>query len=261
MTECRWSGARWWKFDIHAHTPASKDYGKGKNQTSFQELSPKEWLLNYMQADIDCIAITDHNTGEWIDPIKKALDELESEKPEGFRPLHVFPGVEISVYGGVHLLAIFECDKTTSDIDSLLGAVGFPSTKKGSSDAVTTKTFTEVVEAIVSANGIAIPAHVDDCNGLFRLHGTTLQQVLECKDIFAMELRNPAYQKPQLYINGKTALDRNSWFGCSPSFRWHGTVISGQPLYLDQDGGAQHRGVAVGLIGRGTLRGALRPGY
>ena len=203
MTEYPWNGARWWKFDIHAHTPASKDYGKGKQQTAFRELSPKEWLLNYMRAGIDCIAITDHNTGAWIDPVKKVLGELVSEKPDGFRPLSIFPGVEISVNGGVHLLAILECDKTTSDIDSLLGAVGFPSTKKGSSDAVTTKTFTEVVEAIVSANGIAIPAHVDDDNGLFQLPGTTLQQVLDCKDIFAMELRNPAYQKPQLYINEK----------------------------------------------------------
>ena len=203
MTEWRWNGARWWKFDVHAHTPASKDYGKGENQTSLRELLPKEWLLTYMRAGIDCIAITDHNTGAWIDPVKKALGELESEKPEGFRPLSIFPGVEISVYGGAHLLAILECDKTTSDIDFLLGAVGFPSTKKGSSDAVTTKTFTEVVEAIVSANGIAIPAHVDDVNGLFRLSRTTLQQVLDCKDIFAIELRDPEYPKPQLYINEK----------------------------------------------------------
>ena len=199
MTEWRWNGARWWKFDVHAHTPASKDYGKGKNQTSLRELSPKEWLLTYMRAGIDCIAITDHNTGAWIDPVKKALGELVSEEPEGFRPLYVFPGVEISVNGGAHLLAILECDKTTSDIDSLLGAVGFPPTKKGSSGDVTTKTFTEVVEAIVAANGIAVPAHVDDDNGLFQLPGTTLQQVLDCKNIFAIELRNPAHPKPQLY--------------------------------------------------------------
>ena len=203
MKECSWNGARWWKCDFHTHTPASKDYGKGRNQTALQERSPKEWLLDYMRAGVDCIAITDHNTGAWIDPVKTALGELASEKPEGFRPLFVFPGVEISVNGGVHLLAILGCDKTTADINSLLGAVGFHSPCKGSSDAVTTKSFIEVVEAIVSANGIAIPAHVEDANGLFRLPGTTLQQVLDCKDIFAMELRNPAYQKPQLYINKK----------------------------------------------------------
>jgi len=27
--EWRYPGARWWKFDFHTHTPASKDYGKG----------------------------------------------------------------------------------------------------------------------------------------------------------------------------------------------------------------------------------------
>ncbi len=201
MKERRWNGARWWKCDFHTHTPASNDYGKGQNQTALQERSPKEWLLDYMRAGVDCIAITDHNTGAWVDHVKAALGELESENPEGFRPLHVFPGVEISVSGGVHLLAILGCDKKTSDIDSLLGAVGFPSEHKGSSDAVTTKSFIEVVETIVSNGGIPIPAHVDEENGLFRFQGTTLQQILQCKDIFAIELRDPAYQKPQLYID------------------------------------------------------------
>ena len=223
MKECSWNGARWWKCDFHTHTPASKDYGKGRNQTALQERSPKEWLLDYMRAGVDCIAITDHNTGAWIDPVKTALGELASEKPEGFRPLSVFPGVEISVNGGVHLLAILGCDKTTADIDSLLGAVGFHSPCKGSSDAVTTKSFIEVVEAIVSANGLAIPAHVDDADGLFRLPGTTLQQALNCKGIFAMELRNPAYQKPQLYVSKKL-----HWAEILGSDSHHPSGIAGQ---------------------------------
>ena len=136
MNEWNWNGARWWKCDFHTHTPASNDYGKGQNQTTLQARSPKEWLLDYMRAGVDCVAITDHNTGAWIDRVKTALGELESENPEGFRPLHIFRGVEISVSGGVHLLAILACEKSTSDIDSLLGAVGFPSEHKGSSDVV-----------------------------------------------------------------------------------------------------------------------------
>ncbi len=200
MTDWKWNGARWWKFDFHTHTPASDDYGKGSDQTTLKQRTPKEWLLDYMRADIDCVAITDHNTGAWVDRVKTALSDLESERPEGFRSLHVFPGVEISVNGGVHLLAILGCEKTTSDIDSLLGAAGFSGTK-GSSDAVTTKSFTEVVDSIELANGIAIPAHVDENSGLFQLAGTTLQQTLDCKDIFAMELMNPANKKPQPYID------------------------------------------------------------
>jgi len=200
MTDWKWNGSRWWKFDFHAHTPASDDYGKGTDQTTQKQCTPREWLLGYMRAGIDCVAITDHNTGAWIDPVKAALSELESEQPEGIRPIYVFPGVEISINGGVHLLAILGLDKTTSDIDSLLGAAGFSGTK-GSSDAVTTKSFINVVDAIVSANGIVIPAHVDENNGFFQQTGKTLQQALNCEDIFAMELMSPAYQKPQSYID------------------------------------------------------------
>lgn len=200
MTNWKWNGSRWWKFDFHAHTPASDDYGKGPDQTILKQRTPEEWLLDYMRTGIDCVAITDHNTGAWVDRVKTALSELEAEQPDGFRPMHVFPGVEISVNGGVHLLAILGREKTTSDIDSLLGAAGFSGTK-GSGDVVTTKSLIEVVDVIVSANGIAIPAHVDQNNGVFQQTGTTLQQALGCKDIFAMELMNPRYQKPQSYID------------------------------------------------------------
>ncbi len=34
MTEWKWKGSRWWKFDLHTHTPASDDYGKGASQTT-----------------------------------------------------------------------------------------------------------------------------------------------------------------------------------------------------------------------------------
>lgn len=197
-----WNGARWWKFDFHSHAPASDDYGKGPHQAQLKGRAPKEWLLDYMRAGIDCVAITDHNSGAGIDHLKKALKELETEKHHDFHPLYLFPGVELSVNGGIHLLAIFNMEKTTSDIDSLLGAVGYAN-KKGASDAVTTKSFVEVVSAIITAGGIAIPAHVDEPNGLFKLQGTTLAQALDCDDIFAYEQMSSTFQKPGLYNSKK----------------------------------------------------------
>lgn len=201
MKEWNWAGSRWWKFDFHTHTPASHDYG-GKNREFLKEYTPKKWLLDHMRAGIDCVAITDHNSGEWIDRIKEELDQLEREKPEGFRPIYVFPGVEISVHGGVHLLAIFGCDKKTSDIDSLLGKVEFNGVK-GSSNEVTRNSLTEVVDKVVSVGAIAIPAHVDKEKGLFSMNEQTLEQVLDQKSIFAMELCDPDYTKPQIYSDKK----------------------------------------------------------
>ncbi|MFN3359766.1 MAG: PHP domain-containing protein, partial [Pseudomonas sp.] len=107
-------GARWWKFDFHTHTPASKDTGAWQAVIGTpNELTPQTWLLKYMAAEIDCVAVTDHNTGEWIDKLKVAYAEMKREAdagtpPDGFRELHLFPGVEISVQGGFHLLAIFD---------------------------------------------------------------------------------------------------------------------------------------------------------
>lgn len=204
------SGARWWKFDFHTHTPASTDWDKangGKNPPS-----PEEWLLEYMRSGIDCVAVTDHNTGGWIDKLKSAYDSLATTMPDGFRPLHLFPGVEISVNGGVHLLAVFSKAAATSDIDTLLGKVDYQGTK-GDSDGVTRKSLVEVIEAVTEAGGLAIPAHVDEPKGLLELDSSgkarplrdanTLKQAFDCGRIIAMEVSNRGAAKPEVYINAK----------------------------------------------------------
>ena len=118
-------GAKWWKFDFHTHTPASSDYGKGEDQILLKERSAREWLLDYMKKEIDCVAVTDHNTGGWINILKNELREMEIERPEGFRPITIFPGVEINVSGGIHFFAIFNPSANSEDIFSLLVEVEY----------------------------------------------------------------------------------------------------------------------------------------
>lgn len=39
-------GARWWKFDFHPHTPASKDTSAWQGAIGTpNELTPQKWLL------------------------------------------------------------------------------------------------------------------------------------------------------------------------------------------------------------------------
>jgi len=90
-TDWPYGGARWWRFDFHTHTPASQDYGKGPDQALERGVEPRDWLLGFMRAGIDCVAVTDHNSGEWIDRLKAALAELAAEPCRGFRPLWLFP--------------------------------------------------------------------------------------------------------------------------------------------------------------------------
>jgi len=160
-------------------------------------------LQNFMEKGIDCVAITDHNSGAWVDKLKEALQTISENKAEWYRPLYLFPGVEISVQGGVHLLAIFDPEKETADIVSLLGAVKFQGTR-GRSDGVTEESFTKVVDIVHERGGIAVPAHVDGEKGLFEaMNGESLLQALKNPNIYAMELWDSGYEKPQLYKNEK----------------------------------------------------------
>ncbi|HFO8626853.1 TPA: ABC transporter, partial [Escherichia coli] len=107
---------------------------------------------------------------------------------------------ELTVQGNIHILAIFGEDKTTSDIDSLLGAVRYRGTK-GKSDGCSECSAVEVIDEIARSGGLAIPAHVDQASGLFTVcTGNTLEQVLDNKCVFAMEVTDLAKAKPQLYI-------------------------------------------------------------
>ncbi|HHY76870.1 MAG TPA: AAA family ATPase, partial [Firmicutes bacterium] len=196
-------GSRWWKFDFHTHTPASRDTYWARNNI---DLSPEDWLLKYMAAEIDCVAVTDHNSGEWVDRLKDAYAQMKAQAdagtpPTGFRELTIFPGVEISVNGGIHVLAIFDPTANTATITSLLGAVGFPAYLHGATDsvdaaAVTRASIVEVLEEVMRAGGIPIPAHADDPKGLLQcragsngpaLDANTLRQALAVEGLMAVE--------------------------------------------------------------------------
>jgi len=163
--EWNYPGARWWKFDFHTHTPASKDTYWAKNSAP---ITPETWLLKYMAAEIDCVAITDHNSGEWIDLLKSTYLEMKAlaargTQPAGFRELYLFPGVEISVQGGLHLLAIFDPSSTSATITSLLGGVGFPAHLHGETDSST--------EAACSRDSvIQVVEEIHRCGGMLFRH-------------------------------------------------------------------------------------------
>lgn len=201
----RYPGARWWKFDFHTHTPASDDYGKGfDDQENLREISPRDWLLGFMRAEIDCVAVTDHNSGEWIDRLKEALLDLERAPHPDFRPLYLFPGVEITANGGIHVLAILDIDKEADDVTTLLGAVGYKGDRGASAVAADSATI-DVVKAIGMADGIPVLAHVDGPSGAWQLSGNTLTPLFGLDDLFAMEVVDPTKGKPDLYHQHKLA--------------------------------------------------------
>ena len=270
-TSWTWAGARWWTFDVHTHTPASYDYRGGSDQAAPRAVEPRDWLLDYMRAGIDCVAVTDHNTGAWVDPLRHALEALDKEQPEGYRPLTLFPGVEITVNGGVHLLAVLPTHATSHDISRLLGAVGYPFGAGAGDDQArqtgqTGQAFAEVARQIVDAGGIAIPAHVDGPSGLFGESKTwNLKGALSCEHIAAIEVINPEAAKPQLYRDAgcswtevigsdahhRTRAQNGNWPGSRFTWVKMGTpdldglrlaLLDGAPLSIQRsDASTEHR--------------------
>jgi len=153
-----------------------------------------------MEAEIDCVAVTDHNTGDWIDELKSAYEKMnqmaeQGTPPDGFRELTLFPGVEISVNGGFHLLAIFDPENSTRTISDLLASVRYTGTN-GDSDGVTEKSPIDVLRTVLNHGGIPIPAHADQNKGLLRvipdsrkceLDPITIKQVMDTEELLAVE--------------------------------------------------------------------------
>lgn len=220
MLSDRWPypGSRWWKFDFHTHTPASSDTPWHQHSL---ELSPEDWLLKYMAAEIDCVAVTDHNSGAWIDQLKAAYAKMKEaadlgRPQQGFRELTLFPGVEISVQGGVHLLALFGPEATTSHIDTLLGRVGYEGTK-GESDAESSESLQNVIQEVLNSGAIPIPAHADRSKGLLRVNQGTrecalsahmVKQAMAVEGLLAVEWCDMSNPWPQVLKSESTRFAR-----------------------------------------------------
>lgn len=210
-------GSRWWKFDFHTHTPHSTDTPWFHLVGSSAELTPAAWLQKFMEAGIDCVAVTDHNGGDWIDRLRSEHESLsqrtEGDMPDWYRPdFKIYPGVELSVNSGLHFLALFAPTETTAKINNLLALVGYTGLK-GNPDIRTDKSAIEVAKIIHEQGGICIPAHVDKKNGLLCLdesgrlvedHQTTLR-VLQSGFVSALEVVSPTWTAPS--VLGKSQLN------------------------------------------------------
>ena len=149
----KYKGTRWFKCDFHLHTTASKCF---QDKT----VSAEQWVNQAIDSGLDCVAITDHNTGAGIDEIKKAANN---------KNLVVFPAVEITCdTSKIHLLVLFDVDieKPTESVGDFLIQCGINRTDFGEQTASSQKTIFDVVEIAKNNGALVIPAHIDEFNGL-----------------------------------------------------------------------------------------------
>ena len=145
------TGLKYYKLDLHTHTPASKCY-LHKEQTA------DEIVQVALEQGLQGIAITDHNSAAGIDSVKQAAEKVG---------LVIFPGVEISLNEGYHLIALFNPSVDQKYVENFLGLIQITPEEYGKSETLCKLSVYDVIKNIRARRGLAILAHIDVPKGAF----------------------------------------------------------------------------------------------
>lgn len=149
-----YKGLKWYKCDLHLHTPASKCFLN-------KSITPSEYLEKVKEKNLNVIAITDHNTAGWIDKLK-----LEAATQD----ITIFPGVELTVgEKRIHLLILFDTDSSDRDIEDFLLYLGLTREQFSKDDTFVNQTVDFVLNECRKKRLLVIPSHVDNFSGLCEL--------------------------------------------------------------------------------------------
>lgn len=139
------------KYDLHIHTPHSVCYVENMHPELNQRTTPADIVVAALAQGLDVLAITDHNSGEYVEQMREAA------RGTG---LVILPGFEISARAG-HVLGLFEVDTPVVVLREVLAGAGFTESEQGNGFARTAVWIDEVFRLIAEADGLAIAAHVD----------------------------------------------------------------------------------------------------
>ena len=156
-------GSRWWRVDLHAHTPASPDWDAAEEDGDAADETPwLRWLEAARDAKLDAVAVTDHNTAEGVG----RLQELQA-KVEGAPVL--FPGVELTTENGTHLLLLADPGTGRAEIDDILARVGVDSASRGTKEARSPHGVLDILDE-VGNKMLVVAAHVNRRRGLLQTY-------------------------------------------------------------------------------------------
>lgn len=166
-------GNKWFKTDLHVHSTKSECFLD-------KTVTAEEWVEECINKGLDCVALTDHNSGDAIDEYKE-----EAER----QGLILFPGVEVTCgENGTHLLVLFDLKDSSTVINDFLVKLGIDRETFGNSKPGSRKTVEEVIQIASQAGKVVIPAHVDEFNGLGYLDNTIQEKILNNPNINAVQV-------------------------------------------------------------------------
>jgi histidinol phosphatase-like PHP family hydrolase len=168
---------KWFKMDLHLHTPASADWQEPN--VSYLDLLRKAEIQG-----LDIVAITDHNTVAGCAALQAEIEQLDLLKrlnriqPEEERQLEeyrrignrllVLPGFEFTATLGFHILAIFPPETNVRKLEHLLLELNVPSDKldEGATEVGATTDVLTAYRLIDEAGGLVIAPHANSTHGV-----------------------------------------------------------------------------------------------
>ncbi|MER2600412.1 MAG: RNA-binding domain-containing protein [Caldilineales bacterium] len=205
---------RWYRMDLHLHTPASDDYAD--KTTSYLAI-----LKEAERRGLDIIAFTDHNTIAGYEALFDELDFLERLEQRGrlqeheqeelaeyrrlLQKITLLPGFEFTCQFGSHILGIFPTGghAVIPRIKTVLHQLGVPYEKMnmGIAGMPGTLPFLDAYKTIHEAGGIAIAAHINAPTGVLSIANnlpTGALRISATQSPYLHALEFSAFHSPQL---------------------------------------------------------------
>jgi predicted metal-dependent phosphoesterase TrpH len=196
------------RVDLHVHTSASYDY-QDKDSPIISVLDAA------VQAGLDAIAITDHNTFDGYNQLLKELSKARRKQPDKHRALSqltILPGIEISCLGGragLHLLGIFNPETTKlGRVARTLGLkTALPDDLSGGTRLAVHPE--QVAHAIHRYGGLVVAPHLGTRNGLLCEYRPELARlVAEACQLDALEYSRETRREQDSYFREAERLAR-----------------------------------------------------
>ena len=217
------TGARFYRADLHNHTPADRAFHCGDHNVSTEE-QKRSFARTYVRfaresRGLDIIGVTDHNDVSWHPYIQEAAREVG---------LIVFPGIELGAMAGkrqVHFLALFDPQTPSDRLDHFLSTLGLMPEGRFHTDGTpkavqkdTCQLTASIVRPSDTLRGLPIAAHVSGRNGLLcEMEGEARVRAYQDSNLLAVEIPRKRVDLSKFereLIEGKHNLSGNKAVAC-----------------------------------------------
>lgn len=188
-----WPGARWWRVDLHAHSPASHDFG---NLADRQSPDWAAWIQAARDAGLHAVAITDHNTAQ-------AIQHLQSVALQDDDSPVLFPAVEATASDGIHLLLVLDPDATQQHVEKILADIDIPVDDQGTQKGQSSLSILSILENCGN-EALILGAHANGPKGILTHYnsGMPLINILNHPHLLAVEI-DPEREFSSKWLDGQ----------------------------------------------------------